>query len=224
MNYKSVFIWIGSIVFLYGVFPYIYTNLWYSQIVDGAVIEQYFPIKSTFHPSILNPPVQTMINRDGMSFKFGQYTVTPVATFQLQAIVLSSTRYYLNIKNYMDTKMDAALFPMDLALGWQIWDDPHFREQVDVSQAGRFYFWHTDHYVASTKQINDTASNMHIIPANRKIFNKIYSFREGELVTLSGYLVNASNESGLVWHTSLTREDSGGGACEIFLVEEAEGN
>lgn len=165
-----------------------------------------------------------MINPDATAFKFGRYTITPVATFQLQARVLSSDRYYLNIKNIMGTRMDAALFPMDLALGWQIWNDPHFREQIDVSQTGRFFFWHVDHYVAPLKQISDTASNMHIIPANRKIFNKIYSFKVGQLITLTGYLVNASSDAGLVWKTSLTREDTDAGACEIFLVEEAEGS
>jgi len=38
-------------------------------------------------------------------------------------------------------------------------------------------------------------------------------------VQLSGYLVDAQGPDNFRWGTSLTRNDTGDGACELFLVE-----
>ena len=39
---------------------------------------------------------------------------------------------------------------------------------------------------------------------------------------LGGELVDAVRPDGFTWRTSLSREDTGAGACELFLVESAE--
>ena len=41
----------------------------------------------------------------------------------------------------------------------------------------------------------------------------------GQIVTISGYLVDISGPDGFVWNTSMTRSDKGNGACEIVYVE-----
>jgi len=38
------------------------------------------------------------------------------------------------------------------------------------------------------------------------------------LVALDGYLVDANRADGWHWRTSLTRDDTGDGACELFYV------
>ena len=45
--------------------------------------------------------------------------------------------------------------------------------------------------------------------------------RTGQIVTLNGYLVNATGPGGRTWNSWLTREDLGNGACELFYVENA---
>ena len=47
------------------------------------------------------------------------------------------------------------------------------------------------------------------------------SVRAGQVVTLRGQLVDATRPDGFTWSTSLRRDDSGAGACELFLVESA---
>jgi len=44
-----------------------------------------------------------------------------------------------------------------------------------------------------------------------------YSTRE--VVELRGRLVEASRANGWRWRSSLSREDSGAGACELMLIE-----
>jgi hypothetical protein len=46
----------------------------------------------------------------------------------------------------------------------------------------------------------------------------IKKLRVGEVATMTGQLVDAHRPDGFSWPTSLTREDSGPGACELFYV------
>jgi len=63
---------------------------------------------------------------------------------------------------------------------------------------------------------------MHIIPANSLVLRQLKKARAGNLVHLQGFLVNASTDEGFTWHSSLTRNDTGDGACELFYVDAAE--
>jgi hypothetical protein len=44
--------------------------------------------------------------------------------------------------------------------------------------------------------------------------------RPGEVVTLRGYLVDVRGPNGFRWNTSLRRDDTGDGACELMWVEQ----
>ena len=65
------------------------------------------------------------------------------------------------------------------------------------------------------------SANTHIIPANTQVASQIQSMRPGQVIELNGYLVNASAPDGWRWRSSLTRKDTGAGACELFWVESA---
>ena len=62
---------------------------------------------------------------------------------------------------------------------------------------------------------------MHIIPADEMIEDDIKDIREGQIVELSGYLVRADGNNGWRWISSLTRDDTGARACELFYVRRA---
>jgi len=59
-----------------------------------------------------------------------------------------------------------------------------------------------------------------MIPANETIKKDLDAIREGQLVQLSGFLVNVDASDGWRWRTSTTRNDTGNGACEIVYVEQ----
>jgi hypothetical protein len=46
--------------------------------------------------------------------------------------------------------------------------------------------------------------------------------RVGNVVRMTGELVEAHRSDGWTWRSSLSREDSGAGACELMLVEAIE--
>ncbi|MNN96270.1 hypothetical protein D3C81_2152230 [compost metagenome] len=46
------------------------------------------------------------------------------------------------------------------------------------------------------------------------------SLQEGARIRLSGQLVRVDGDDGFRWVSSLSREDTGSGACELVWVEE----
>ncbi len=61
---------------------------------------------------------------------------------------------------------------------------------------------------------------MHLIPANDSVERIMAKIREGDIVEISGSLVNVKSISdGWYWNSSQTREDTGSGACELIFVK-----
>ena len=155
-------------------------------------------------------PVQENIS-SGEPFTFKNYTVTPLATFHIEARVLSKEKYSFD--------RGAELSPVDLALGWGKMSDEEVLKEIEISQSGRWYSWHVDHFPISRKEIETHSANMHMIPANEEVENALKSVRTGEVVILDGYLIKAEGNDGSRWVSSLSRNDTGAHACEVFFVK-----
>ena len=64
------------------------------------------------------------------------------------------------------------------------------------------------------------SSNMHMIPADDETEERLKNVRAGEIIRLKGYLVGIQEAGQWVWVSSLTRNDTGDGACELVWVQE----
>lgn len=140
----------------------------------------------------------------------GDFLLERVAEFDLEARVLSSKRYWLG--------RGARLAPVDLALGWGPMSDQAVLDHISISQFRRFYWWKAKRMPIPRRDIERHSANMHMIPADDRVARILKRVREGDVVRIDGYLVNASSEDGWRWRTSLTRDDTGNGACELVLV------
>ena len=90
----------------------------------------------------------------------------------------------------------------------------------DISQSARFYSWRPHGALPIAREAVITHSaNTHVIPADPEVRAQLKRLRVGEVVHLDGVLVDALRDDGATARTSLTRSDSGAGACEIMLVE-----
>ncbi|MBK7012604.1 MAG: hypothetical protein IPH43_07965 [Xanthomonadales bacterium] len=145
----------------------------------------------------------------------GDYQLTPLADFDIEARVLSRENYSI------DDGSD--LSPTDLALGWKRMSDSAVIEQLEISQSVRFfsYRWSRQPPIP-LPEIERSAANMHMIPADAGVARELAKVRQGALVHLRGQLVEARRSDGFQWRSSLTREDTGAGACELFLVASIE--
>ncbi|HEV8725165.1 MAG TPA: ABC transporter substrate-binding protein [Candidatus Binatia bacterium] len=88
-----------------------------------------------------------------------------------------------------------------------------------ISQNGRAYSWHTNTFPVPRELIETHSANMHMILADTEIESQLKSIRPGNMVHLKGLLVEVTSKEGFRWKSSLTRADTGGGACELILVE-----
>ena len=156
-------------------------------------------------------PRQERIDRDAFVLRRGDYSVRPLATFSLSARVLSRADYS------WDT--GAALAPVDLALGWERMSNSAVLDKISISQSGRFYFWRVREFPIPEREIIESSANMHLIPADANVEREIKRTRDGDIVEFDGYLVKVDGPNGYRWVSSLTRSDSGTGACELVWVE-----
>ena len=148
---------------------------------------------------------------DGEKLQMGHWTLTVRATYQLTARVLAHEHYHF------DAMSD--LVPEDLALGWGPMSDNSVLRTIDISQSNRFYYWHASAATRLTREaIISHSANTHVIPQTRAIAILLARLRPGEVVTLSGELVDAVRDDGRWIKTSLVRTDTGAGACEVMLV------
>ena len=166
----------------------------------------------THGPGVIaaSDPMQKEINR-ALPIEKNGYQLTPLADFQAETRVLSSESYHL------DRESDLA--SVDLALGWGRMSDEAILKNIQISQSGRFYFWRTDQFPIPREEIETHSANMHMIPANSGVEKALKSLRPGQLVNFSGYLVEARASDGWHWRSSLSRNDTGNGACELVYVK-----
>ena len=157
---------------------------------------------------VTSAPHQTHLY-DEESFEFNNYSITPLASIDFEAKVLSK-------KRYSDDK-ESQLSPVDLALGWQQMSDEKNLAQISISQSNRWYYWHVDNFPISRNEIESQSANMHMIPADSAIKDKLNKIKEGEIISLSGYLVRV-DDMNWSWKSSLSRFDTGEGACEVIYI------
>jgi len=169
------------------------------------------PVEQPYGLRLVQAPRQE--NLDGAASRvLGDFQLLQRARFDVEARVLSSRRYRLGVS--------AGLSPLDLALGWGIMSDQAIVDQLTISQGARWYILRWGRQApAPEAEIMRSSGNMHIIPADDRIRKQVFALREGEFVRLRGYLVDAQGRDGFRWGTSMSRDDTGDGACELFLVE-----
>jgi len=157
-------------------------------------------------------PLQVDVH-DGESLRTAGWTLRVRAHYTISARVLGLQRY----------RFDALskLIPEDLALGWGPMSDNAILNKVEISQSNRFYYWHVANFEAISREaIIAHSANTHVIPENAYVARELSRLRRGQVVTLTGDLVDAARDDGFRITTSMQRTDTGAGACEVMLVRE----
>jgi hypothetical protein len=158
---------------------------------------------------VAEAPVQKKLD-DATPIQYDDYVIRPQASFKLAAKVLSREDYSLG--------READLSPTDLALGWQQMSDESVLSQMNIRQSGRWYRWSVEQFPIPRKAIETQSANMHFIPADDGVASVLNHIKQGQIIEAEGYLVYINADDGWYWRSSLTRNDTGGGACEVFYV------
>lgn len=164
-------------------------------------------------PGVSAPTAPIQKKAHSEPFEFEGYTIKPLQNFSLQAKVLSRTNYF--------TGKESDLSPMDLALGWGRMSDESILKDIKITQSNRWYYWRVDSFPIPQKELETHSANMHMIPANDEVKAAMKNAHKGNVIALEGYLVSATQGS-WSWNSSLSRSDTGNGACELVFVKRFE--
>lgn len=181
---------------------------WHRQVVPGLAMAapEQEDVASV-------PPLA--FQREGYDIK-----LTPRARYAVRAWVLATDD---------SRRMDDWTFvmPLDVGLAWGALADPAVLEPLSFHLARRYISVSWDRTPSiSDRGVMVSMSNHHLLPSDPQVHATLKRLRPGHLVELRGYLVDVDVTGGdgrrtRQFHTSLSREDIGSGACEILYVETA---
>ena len=156
-------------------------------------------------------PLQSAVPASLGPFRLQAATLQPLAGFSVEARVLSREDYRHG--------REAELSPTDLALGWRRMREDAVLSRLQVDQSARWYNyrWQGEPPLPPD-EIAHSSANMHLIPADAQAAAALDRVRAGDRVRIEGWLVEAVAADGWRWRSSLSREDSGDGACELVYV------
>lgn len=162
---------------------------------------------------VLQGPLQKTMEDGSFTFRAGNTLLIPVALFDITGLTLGKKRYLFDD--------ESAFSSIDIGLGWGPMSDPAILKSVTSWQAGRLLHHRSSQVGIDESMIRQSSSNLIIIPANNDIKHKINRIREGNLVRLTGYLVNVESLE-QNWKTSTSRTDTGLGSAEILYVQDVD--
>ena len=168
-----------------------------------------------YPPGVLinTDPGQVLLPENASPIMQGAFVLKPLAVFSVDARLLHKRIYRYDA--------GATLVPVDLALGWGPMSDQQVLDQLNISQSMRCYWYEYKlPPPIPAAEIICHSSNMHIIPATPEVASRCKSLRVGALIHLIGDLVEATGPGITNWRSSLSRSDTGNGACELFYVQE----
>jgi hypothetical protein len=174
------------------------------------VITVYHPYTG---PAFIADPVQLAVPQSEqviLQGRNGPVTLKLLASYEITAAVKSKYTY--------SSDYPSQVSPLDLVLAWGNLNTRTIDSHIRYSQSGRWYYYNYDHNTpVDQTYIQEHSANTHLIPADNRIKSRLQSIRKNDIVELDGYLVQVLFAPG-PWTSSLTRQDSGDGACEIMYV------
>ena len=157
-------------------------------------------------------PMQSDVANGVQKISLGDSSIVPLAGFSLQARVLAREDYSFDA--------GAEFSPVDLALGWGPMAKPGMTEKLNVTQSSRWYrySWDGNGPPIPLDEIISHSANMHMVPASNAVAESLKQVSEDDVIELNGWLIRIEKENGWRWQSSLSRDDSGDGACELVYV------
>jgi hypothetical protein len=181
---------------------------------------QRLPDSTSIDPLLYQKPVQETVPQDEFHFRYmdQDIRVRPVASYKLNGLVVSHNdpgKWY----NFDITHDSRSLNTRDICVVWG--DNLKTDEYMKVH-------YHNDDWMCSwsygsgvTRFKESEISNNHLITVSDAVREQIAELQVGDKIQITGQLVYYAEErwGAALRQTSLTREDTGNGACEIIFVE-----
>jgi hypothetical protein len=183
-------------------------------ILIAVLVYFFYPETVVTYPAGITAPEQPKQKNiiDNKEWKLDEFNFKALAEYQIKARVLG--------RNNFSVGKESEISPFDLALGWGPMSDQSVIDKIDISQSNRWYRWRADVLPLPAREISLNSANLHIIPKDETVKEKFDKVYKGSLIEMKGYLVEVSTAEGWRWRSSLKRDDTAGGSCELLWVED----
>ena len=169
-----------------------------------------------------NPPLQTAINHAPFNVEVNavNYQVQPLYDCALYGLVVSYAQH--DGDTMLHKLWNDHLNTTDVCV---VWSNSAF--DLDLND---YSFWNGQ-FTCNIKTSDSAAwarfdmnqlSNNHLLSNDKAIRNKIKNISVGDQSYIKGWLSEYASEGGGKRDTSITREDTGNGACETIFITEFE--
>lgn len=157
-------------------------------------------------------PMQTLLPPETKPILYKGNVLQPLAEYQIRARLILQEGYRFDNAAKVST--------LDLCVGWGELSDSKILDKLRFNQTNRFCFYAWDNPAPlDPNLIMKSMANMHILPENDDVVDVLSKLRPGQILNMRGYLVRVDYRDGGEWKSSLSRTDSGDGACEVMLVK-----
>ena len=174
-----------------------------------------------FSEAVLSDPLQTLTDKASFQTQINDqvYTIIPLFDYHLSGVVvtdyesgsLGDIYHHRQWKDFLNVK--------DLCVVWgQNVQSDVFRKLRYSSGSWTCFFQIPDRQMG-TQFRSDQLSNNHILTDNIDLHRLVMRTAPGDEVRISGMLANYQNQAtGFERETSISRTDTGNGACETIFV------
>jgi hypothetical protein len=175
---------------------------------DSLVIEPIDPSVEPDQREIADPEPIPIVYRKGRA------DLIPLASYRIAAKVCGRQRYW--------GEENTAFAPYDLCLAWGDVATKDLKESVKFDQDMRWYNFRVRFdSPLDAGYVGKHSANVHLLYAQPKLRRMVSRLKKNDIVELTGYLVfmkGAFDGRPVEWKSSLRRDDSGRGACELMYV------
>lgn len=139
------------------------------------------------------------------------WSLRPLADVAHRGRIIATERYRFD--------SIAGLCPWDIAIAWGGMSDPAFLRKLVLWQGDRFLMARWSTPGISFDELSRSFKNIHTIPADEEVLERVRNLRPNDVVRMSGTLVDCIREKDGFRVTSSTRyDDTGAGACQVCLL------
>lgn len=173
-------------------------------------------------PELQQEPVQTPSTQAAFTttFKEQPFEIIPKYNYELYGLVVSYRLHDSESGPMLHALNKDHINVADYCVVWGQSADPEILRHFDFNN-GQFSCQYSTKDRAAWEAFNhQQLSNNHLLAIDESIRDRIDEISIGDQILIKGWLAHYKNPAGYERGTSITRSDTGDGACETIMVNE----
>jgi hypothetical protein len=181
------------------------------------------PEPKDLDPRLQMEPVQRPTDAKRFNHKAGgvEYYIQPLYSYELYGLVVSRHTAGENFFDRAHKRWGDNLNTTDLCVVWGKNASSGVYKDMTFTSGEWTCFWNAKNgnwYSVADRFEPNEGSNNHMLIANKRVAQTLNDIRIGDQIYFKGYLAEYGTAGRMIRSTSITRTDTGNGACETVFT------